>query len=225
MPGCRAREAYGLMKVMPPQQMPPQQPESPLHDYEFIVNPSTAPRRSLFSLPGQSSTPLRLLTVLGGIFVLVIILVIIKNIIGGGPDLSAFVPVVQDQQELIHLSTNAALQPGLTTADQDFAITAELTLTSSQTQLLTYLKNNHSNVNTKTLGLKVSTSLDAQLTTAATDSTYDSTLQQIMQSQLTGYQQDIKQAYTTAGSNGRRLLNSDFQQAQLLVKQLTVPTN
>src|ERR1019366_5502306 len=102
MQSCRAGEAYGLIKVMQPQQGSPQTPQSPA--YGFIFHPPPA-RRGLFKLPGPSSTPLRLITVFSGILVLIIIFVIIKNVLsGGGPDFSAFIPVVQDQQELIHLS-------------------------------------------------------------------------------------------------------------------------
>jgi hypothetical protein len=75
------------------------------------------------------------------------------------------------------------------------------------------------------LGLKVSASLDSLLTTAAANSTYDQTFQQAMQSQLAGYGQALKQAYTGAGPEGRLLLNDDYQQVQLLAKQLASPTS
>lgn len=88
------------------------------------------------------------------------------------------------------------------------------------------MQKNGKKVKTKTLGLKINTMTDQQLTAAATNSTYDATFKQIMQTQLTDYQTAIKQAYQqTAGAKGRKLLNDDYKASQLLLTQLNSPSS
>lgn len=163
----------------------------------------------------------------GGLLVLIIIFVIIKSLFGGsGSTLTAFVGIAQDQQELIHLATNASNQTNLTVGNMNFAATAQLSLASSQAAIGKYLATGGHKVNAKTLDLKISTSLDSQLTNAATAATYDQTFEQIVTTKLTAYMHDLSQTYKlTKGSKGRALLNDDYHQAQLLLTQLNAPPN
>ena len=161
--------------------------------------------------------------VAGGVLVLLIVLIVIKGVLGGGSSLTPFVSIIQQQQELIHLSTNASRQQDLSVTNQNFAATAQLSLGSAQSALITYLKSNKTKVGTKQLNLKISTSTDAQLTTAEAAGTYNQTFQEVMKSQLTSYASNLKQAYKTAGKQGRALLSSDYNQAQLLFNQLNAP--
>jgi len=157
----------------------------------------------------------------GGLLVLLIIFVIIKGLLGGSNNFTAFVGVAQDQQELIHLVAGTSQQTNITAADQNFAATAQLSLTSSRSALISYLTNNRQKVSTKVIDLKVSSATDSQLADAVSAGTYDQTFQQIMKGQLTTYLSDLKQAYKqTSGKRGHALLNDDYNQAQLLVRQL-----
>jgi hypothetical protein len=132
--------------------------------------------------------------------------------------------VAQDQHELIHLATNASQQQGITTTDQNFAATAQLSLTSAQSVTVKYLVANGNKISLKVLSLKVSTATDAQLTAAAAATTYDQTFQAIMKAKLTTYVSSLQQTYKqTTGKNGRALLNNDYNQAQLLLTQLNAP--
>ncbi|HTB49110.1 MAG TPA: hypothetical protein VK712_03440 [Verrucomicrobiae bacterium] len=208
---------------------PPAAPDAMSHspEYGFIMSPETVPNRS-WSLPGGNSQTKRALTVFGGLFALLIVFIVIKGLLGGGgPNLASFTAVAQDQQELIHLATDISQQTQNASAtSQNIAITVQLSITSAQSQLLTYLTNNHESIGTKTLALKVSTSLDNQLTTAAADSTFDQTFQQAIQSKLTTYQQDLKQTYAqTKGTKGRQLLSNDYNGATLLLKQIGSPAS
>ena len=119
----------------------PPQPEhvSPEQAFSFIMNPEQQPSKS--QLPGSNSMILRILVVLGGLLVLVIIFAVLKNLLGGTSNLGSFVSVIQDQQELVHLTTNVTgnQQLALPTDDQNFAATAQLSLTSSQSGLTSYL--------------------------------------------------------------------------------------
>lgn len=200
---------------------PPPQP----HEYEFITNPGQPPKRSLNPLPGGTSMPIRIAIVVGGLLVMLIIFLVLKGIFSGGGNTEALLGVGQDQQQLIHLATNATEQEGLSSANRAFAVTTEVTLTSAQQQLVTYLANNGKKVDAKTLGLKVSAPLDEQLKTAAASSTYNTTFKQTMETQLKSYQQALREAYNqTSGPKGRELLTEQFDGSSLLLRQLTEPS-
>lgn len=156
-------------------------------------------------------------------------LLIVFNIIKGQVGKSNFTPYVgiaQEQQEMIHLVTNAGQQTNLSAATQNFAATAQLSLTSSRDATAQYLANNHQKINAKVINLKVSTAVDDQLTNAATAGTYDQSFQTIMKSRLTTYVSDLKQTYQqTKGQRGHALLNDDYNQAQLLLIQLNLASS
>lgn len=197
--------------------------------YGFIMEPPPPPRRSL--LPTDASMPIRIGIMAGGVLVLLILFLVIKGLLSGGGNSVSFISIAQDQQEMIHIVTNtttpqANQQAELSATNQNFAITAQLSLTSAQRQTLIYLQNNGKKVKAKTLELKISAMTDQELTAAATNSTYDSTFKQIMQSKLTDYQAALKQAYVQTGDPvGRKLLNDEYKASKLLVTQLDSPSS
>jgi hypothetical protein len=205
---------------------PSDQPVSPEHAYDFITNAGEPVKKR--SLPGGNSLPIRILTILGGLLVLIIIVAVLKSVLGGSSNLPSFVAVAQDQQELIHLTapaTGTGAPASLSVTNQNFAATAGLSLTSSQAGLLGYLKSiGTKSISPKVLNLKVSSTIDTELTAAATADTYDQTFQQVMQNSLKQYRADLAQAYQkTSGVRGHALLKSDYNQAGLLLTQLGAP--
>lgn len=212
---------------MPPnapyQPVPPTQP----HEYEFITNPGQPPRRRFNLLPSGAGLPLRIAIVGGALLVLLILFVIIKGLVSGGGNTDALVNVARQQQQIIHLVDNTdQQQTPLSAANQNFAVTAQATLTSAQSQLVTYLANNGHKVKPKTLELTVSATLDEQLKTAAGNSTYNATFKEIMQNQLQDYQQALRTAYAqTSGPKGRKLLSDQFNGSKLLLQQLNQPSS
>ena len=204
-----------------PGQPNPPQPQT----YDFIVNPEQpSTQRTMPSLPGVSPKTMRAVFIAGGLLVLLILFVFVKGLVSNSPDLTSFISVAQDQQELIHLVTAASQQQGLATANQNFAATAQLSLASSESAIVKYLVANGKKVDPKILGAKISTATDTQLTAAAAAATYDQTFQDIMKTKLGAYTGDLKQTYPLIkGKNGRALLNDDFNQAQLLLGQLNSP--
>jgi hypothetical protein len=216
------------MKAMQPnnpyQPVPPPQP----HEYDFLVNSQKPPKRS-FSLPGNSSKPIRIAIVVGGLLILIIVFSVIKSALSGGGNTQALITVGQDQQQIIHITTSITQgdqQTSLSTTNQNFAVTANASLTSAQTQLVAYMKTNGHKVSAKTLGLRVSANTDEQLKTAIANTTYDSTFQSVMQTQLSNYEQALRAAYKqTSGPKGRKLLTDQFNGAQLLLQQLNTPAS
>lgn len=251
------------MKTMPPQKPPappviqPDQPPTtdplpsqpmpsmagpeqsykaaPHHDYSFIMNPEHPPKSAhLPSLGGGSSMAVRIGLTAGGLLLLLVAFVIIKGLLAGGSNQPLFVAILQDQQELIHLTSSSGTgQGGLgsslgvtgqgsSAAISNFAATAQLSLTSAQTDLTTYMsKAGMKKINPKQLNLKVSSTIDERLKTAAAADTYAQTFQEVMKTQLTQYQQDLSLAYDkTKGPNGRKVLSGEYKQSQLLQTQL-----
>lgn len=212
---------------MPPDNQTPFQPNQPTPtvspDYGFIMEPAKPPRGGLLN---NSSMAVRIAVILGGLLLLLVLFVIFKNLLSSKPKLDSYVTVAQDQQELIHLSTNSAQQQDLSTNNQNLASTAQLSLSSGQAQVVKYLANNGLKAPAKTLGLKVSKSLDQQLVSAEAAGTYNQTFQSIMKNQLNTYMNDMKLAYNqNKGKKGRALLNNQYTQATLLLQQASTPAN
>lgn len=192
----------------------------PNPDYGFIMEPPKPPRAPLFNFGGSSQTS-RIVLAVAILFVLLILFVGLKNILAGSnKSIPSLVTVAQDQQELIHLAQSGT-QNATSGNLKNFAYTAQLSLQSEQKDLVQYLKNNGHKTSPKQLNLKISKTLDNQLSAALTTSSYDSTFKQAMQDKLTSYQQALKQAFAlTQGPKGRALLNDDYDATGLLIKQL-----
>ena len=205
---------------------PEQQPYSPAPqnhtpDYDFIVNPAAVPKKSLIPIPTGGSMLQRAAVVGGGLVILLIIIIIFASLLSGGSNNTApLVSIAQQQNELIRVATVGTLQ----TSDQaakNFAVASELSLTTDQQQLLTYLKGQGHKVSSKQLIATKSTKTDGELSAAEAASTFDSTFEQIMQTGLTTYTQSLKTTFaSTTGPNARKLLNSDYSAAVLLLQQL-----
>ena len=208
----------------------PQLPAAPGEQpgaYDFITEPSS-PVESGFSL-SNSSKALRVAVVTGGLIILFIIFNIVKGVVTRGPDLSAFITIAQDQQAIIHIVSTTSRQTltpqqKLSTANQNFASTAELSIGTAEGEILKYLANNNTKYKPAVLTLKTKASVDKQLVASVEASTYDQTFKEVSKDALTAYSNDLKQLYPkTKGKIGRGLLQNDYNQAQLLLLQLDAP--
>jgi hypothetical protein len=207
------------------QQPTPNQTTAPASPYEFITNPKQPVRRPLsLPLPGLSGvSPFarRLLTASLGLFVLIILIAVVKSALSGTSNVPSLLAVAQDQQELVHLTTNAQ-NSALSLNDQNFVATAQLAVASAQTQLVHYLNINGHSVSDTELNLKVSSSIDQNLTQAQSAGTYTQSFNSTLVTQLSNYLSDIRQAYKlTSGVHGKALLSSDFNQAQLMLGEIS----
>ncbi len=191
-------------------------------NYDFIINPAKPGRRSLFA---GNSLQQRLLLVGLGLLVLIIIATVIINLLSSTSDYGpSFIAVAQEQQELIHLANQAtaSTQSKVSADNANLAATLQLAVTSGQSNLTSYLKRNHHKVTSQQLSARISAATDQQLAAAATAGTYDDTFKSVILAQLGQYQQALKLAYLKAqGPVGRKLLNDDYNQAQLLLTQLS----
>lgn len=230
-----------LVPLPPADQTPPSPPQptpiypeaptpassDPVYPYDFIMNPDqpATPKKSLLPGSGDSGTKgivLRVGLVAGGLVVLLIIFSVVRGLLTGGGSQPHLITVVQDQQELVQLTTKATQQQGISTTNSNFAATASLSLSSAQSDMIQYLSvTGVKKIEPKALNLKVSAKTDKQLTDAAVASTYNETFHGLMKTKLETYQRDLQQAYNkTSGPNGRKLLSAQFDQAELLLVQL-----
>jgi hypothetical protein len=199
----------------PPQPAPTSAP--PQGDYSFIMDPTQPPKKPRKISFGDSPLK-RILFAVGALFLLLIITSLINGRSHVSPQL---VSAAQQQQALIHLTSNAANEPSLSEGNKNFALTTKLSLTSNQRQLLAYLSRNHKKLDAKALSLKVSKSADKQLAAALSDGSYDRTFAAIMQQELNAYQRQLGLARTsTPGHNGRVLIANEQQSAKLLQHML-----
>ncbi|GAC1500662.1 MAG: hypothetical protein NVS1B10_04420 [Candidatus Saccharimonadales bacterium] len=208
---------------MPPQPLPPpdQTPYAPTEQqpYNFILNPEQPAKKP--GLLSNSSMPIKIGIVLGGILILFLLFLGFKSLLGGGNNLKPYTVVAQDQQELIHLTTNASREKSLNTSNQNFTAPTDISIKSAQSSLIKYLAKNGTKIDPKILSKSFNSSTDASLKASAAATTYNRTYDDVMKDRLNHYSIDLKKAYASnKGKKGRVLLNSDYRQAQLLLKQL-----
>ncbi|HET6925030.1 MAG TPA: hypothetical protein VFH39_04330 [Candidatus Saccharimonadales bacterium] len=203
-------------------QLPQQQYGNPEHQqYDFIMNRGQAAARS-FALPGSNSKLGRIALVAGIGVVLIILIAVVMSFLNR-PTISSveLVNAAQEQSELIRIAGIAANDQSAAQSTRNSAQTIQLSLGSAQSDLLGYLALNHIKIGKDVLQQRKDAQTDTELTSAQTAGTFDSTYAQIMQSQLTAYQQTLKAAYAAhPGPRGQKLLSDDYQAAGLLLVQL-----
>ncbi|HVW22868.1 MAG TPA: hypothetical protein VHB51_00015 [Candidatus Saccharimonadales bacterium] len=213
------------MEPQQPQQQPYIPPPNGQNPYDFIMNPQKPKHGGgLPSFGGAGSSPLKRGILIGGLIVVVlIVLVIVKAIIGGGDNLGLeFTPVLQQQQELIHLtsgSTNTNLAQ-LSTDNANAAATVYAVISSEQAEIQKYLATNKAKINSTAISATSSATTDQQLSSAAQSGTYNSAFVTVLKTELANYQASLQAAYLKVkGTHGRALLSKDFDQSKLLLQQ------
>jgi len=190
--------------------------------YDFILNPEEKKRQTPGpSLPGLPSNLSKILLVVGGLFIVIIFIVIISSLIKGASNTPKYTAVLQDQNELGHLSLEASQVNSLPTNYLNFVANTQLTVGSAANQLTNYLSINGIKISPKLLLLKESSVTDNNLKSSQVNGNYNQYFVQVMQTQLNTYASDLTSAYnSTKGIHGRRLLANFYKQASLLDTEL-----
>lgn len=207
---------------MPPQQYqypaPPPQPEQQ-NPYDFFMEQEGPKQRG----GGLGNSPLKKALLIVGLFVGVLTLLgVILAIVSHKPNNTApLITIAQDQQELIRIASDGA-KHGRSTTIQNYAVTAESSLTSAQSSLVAFMAKQGIKVNAKSLDASHSPTTDQALATALTAETYDSTFTSISQAALAKYIRDLNQEISVAPTRAEAtLLQQQNAYAQLLQKQLS----
>ena len=194
------------------------------NEYEFITNP-TQPKKA-GGIGGPNSSVMRAAIAGGGLILLIIAFVVVKNLLAGSSPFLAYVSLMQDQDEIVHLATAATQEPTISETNKNFSLNAQLTMTSAEHQYGVYLTSNKQKITPKMLALKESPLIDKQLTDASAASNYDTVYKQIMKTKLTNYQTSLQQTYIKAkGPKGKKLLNDQYDASKLLLQQLDAASN
>lgn len=197
-----------------------QNPNAVEPDYGFIVNPAQAPMKKL-SLFGGGSLLTKVALIGGALVLIMIVGVTVKSLTSKPSGTAYFVAIAQDQQAIIHVSGATATQQNISTKTLNSAVTVNSSIKSAQSNLLAYIALSKSKPSPAQLNAKVSKTTDTQLTNAVGAGTYDSTYASVMNTLLETYSKDLKIAFShTTGPKGKALLTSEYNDAQLLIKQL-----
>ena len=186
--------------------------------YDFIL--SHPPQKPAgFRRGGNTKT---ILAVAVGALVLIGLIWLILSLAfsGRGNSIAPLVGIAQQQTELVRVSKAATATQQLRTQDaQNFAATAELSLTTDQQAIVSLLAKSGQKPKTKVLALKQNAKTDAALDAAKANGTYDTTFLSLMQTQLQAYQATLQQTYGSAtNKTEKQTLTKAYKNAQLLLE-------
>jgi hypothetical protein len=206
----------------PPQSNPNQQPAPGTTPYDFFLDQHHKQKRPSFN-PRHSSGLVKFLLSAVAVFVLLIIIAIVANISRSShktvtPGLAV---VLQDQQEIINLGTDAASHSDTTAALQNFAVTAVAVTTTAQQQMLVYVARNDNSLSTANIATFKDANIANQLVAAEAASNYEATYRSVTQQLLTAYQAELQLLHgsSTIGSE-QTILENNLASVQLLKKML-----
>jgi len=211
----------GQYEVLPPLPSAQNDGHSGHNPYDFIMTPDTHRAKTSFnfSLGTGNTVFIRLGLIVGGIIVLFIIGAMIMSSLapkGATPDMLS---IVERQQEIIRISTEAAKQAA-TPDGQNLMTNIEMSLTSSQQQTLSLLSSHGVKPSQKELALDKDTATDTELSNAEAAGNYDSVATQNLIDQLQEYESLLQTTYKLATTNSvKSLLQSEFNGTDLLLQQ------
>lgn len=187
--------------------------------YEFIVNANTPQLGAVATVKNDNFLKKMIAVILGVILLFVIGGTLATKLIPSSDIAPQLINLVQEQQEIIRvakLGTDNANELSV----RSLAFNAQLGVTSSQSDLMTYMGSIGTKVGKKQLGLKQDSKTDELLTNAKATSTYDSAFSGVMKTQLTAYQADVQAAYKAAtGKKAKEVLAKNYDAATLLLQQ------
>ncbi len=188
-------------------------------DYSFILDSTSRSKSIKLKMPGGKLG--KILTGLMIATVMVILLIIITSLLKSPSPLPYFYSVLEDQQELINISSIALNQSDTSYGNQNFASTANLALSSNSAALQSFLTTNGVKVNSAILNAKISPATNNLLTNAENSGNFNATFSNIAAIQLKNYLIDLKVAYSkTTSHQARQILSSQYNQANLLLTSL-----
>lgn len=196
-------------------------------DFSFLNQPS---KRRLKLPLGSGSLRSRIIIGIIGFILVVIIIVILSSLFSTSPfSKSDYLTVLERQQEMYHILTTditSANSNQLSSGDQDFASTAQLTLSTALSRTLSYTSSYGYKISSTKLANVYSRSIDSGFSSALESNNLGSYFHATMESQLSSYEQELSSAYNSTNNNsGRYLLKAEYSEAQLLTKALVSPAS
>jgi hypothetical protein len=201
------------------QQSSPTTPAAPVstNPYDFILNPNANQKKPAAA---NASGPMRLLLgigLIGGI--LLIVGLALTQFLPKGTSGESLVGLIQQQQEIIRVSTQAQ-QTAQSETIKGFAYTVNLSVSTSQQQLQGYATKAGTKIDPKQLSLKQDATTDKLLENAKATSTYDSAVKKVLSTLLQDYLDQLKETYKqTSSANLKKILDANFNAGKTLIIQ------
>jgi hypothetical protein len=201
------------------QQASPTTPAAPVstNPYDFILNPNANQKKPAAA---NASGPMRLLLgigLIGGI--LLIVGLALTQFLPKGTSGESLVGLIQQQQEIIRVSTQAQ-QTAQSETIKGFAYTVNLSVSTSQQQLQGYATKAGTKIDPKQLSLKQDATTDKLLENAKATSTYDSAVKKVLSTLLQDYLDQLKETYKqTSNANLKKILDANFSAGKTLIIQ------
>jgi hypothetical protein len=190
------------------------------NNYNFILETQKKPSR--FSMMSPNSTKGRLI-VAGGVVGLIIFLYVVLNaIFGGTPStLTEMSKLPAIEAEIVRMSSNASLKARSAPAS-NLAATAAHVLETDRQNIVKYLQSQNIKLTELQARGAKNASNDKLLESAALNNKYDEEYLNYMKTALATYQAELKQQYQSAsGENAKKVLNTAYGNAFLLLQELT----
>lgn len=179
----------------------------------------------MYGSSAASATTKKLMTVVGGAVVLLIIGVVFVNILGSSDKSNAqgLLDLAAQQQEIIRVAGLGLAQAAISPDSRNFALTAQLSLQSSQKGIMSMLKLTDPKKTAASLGAKFNAQTDAQLTSALQNSTYDGVFIQIMNNDLKVYSVSLQTAYKKSKTaTEKKIIQDSFNGVTLLLNDQAI---
>lgn len=190
------------------------QPNNGHNPYEFILQADTKPPQP------PASFAKRLLLVVGGIFLLFMLLALALSFLLPKKGASeGVVAIAEEQQAIVALATSVATDAQSDTL-KAFALNTQLVLQSDQKELTGYIKASGSKLDEKRLVNSSDAKATAKLETAKDTPNYDSTGREVLGSALEAYAGNLKTTYSQSKNQKEKaILQTAFANAGVLLEQ------
>jgi hypothetical protein len=179
-------------------------------DYDFIMKDKPKGRPNLLPVtPGSSLRNRILVVVAAGVLLIALIAILASFFIRDSKStITEMTEIAKQQQELIRVAT-LGTQNARTANGMNLAVTAKSTLESDQKATVAYLTSQKQKIDQKTLALGKNSQTDSLLTLAEQTNKFDETFTEIMRSELTKYQAQIKKTHDSATSKKAKQVLAD----------------
>lgn len=194
--------------------MPPNQPSQ--NPYDFITNPGAPQRSSGF---GGDSMFKRVLIVAGGLVILMIIAAIVMSLLSSGSKgpTQSMKELVITQQE-IALMADKGSKDAVDPSIRAKAITANLSLLSSQAAVKTYLDKSGAGVDKKLIPTSLAADTATTLDTAKSLNRFDESFNELLETRLSNYQKDLQAIYDSTNSEeAKKVIKEAYTNASTLL--------
>lgn len=162
----------------------------------------------------------RLLIVLGGIFLLFAIIGVVLSLLGGGKgDQEQFSVIASEQQSLSALSSSA-VQGATSESAKAFALNVQLTMQTNLNQTKAYMSSAGIKLDEKQLAAATDQKSLQELDAAKETTNYDQTARDVLERALISHATTLKTAYNAAEDvQTKQLLSQAFQTTGSLIEQ------